>query len=111
VSRRAALETLAHGLDLALTGVRQLLEEADPDEWVDQEASPLGRRRHCELARQGAFPSAHKVDGRWQVRRKDVDAYIEGHAAPAAKGDEDAAKEAAEIESFRAPVRRRRSAA
>lgn len=45
------------------------------DDWLDQTTSPLGRRRHCELARAGAFP-ASKEGRRVRARRADVDAYI-----------------------------------
>lgn len=79
MSRRAAIEQLAHGLELALNGVKRLLDEPDPDEWVDQNASPLGRRRHCELARRGELDGARKVKGHWLVPRRSVDAFIEAH--------------------------------
>lgn len=108
MSRRAALEGLAQGLELALVNVRKLLSDPDPEEWVDPESSPLGRRRHNELARAGAFASARKVDGHWQVRRADIDAYIESQPAPAR--DEEAASEAAEIAEVLAYRSRRRKA-
>lgn len=43
---------------------------------VSQFDSPLGRRRHCELAREGAFPSK-KVGRRILVKRADMQAYID----------------------------------
>ncbi len=51
------------------------------EDWVDQHGSPFGRRRHCELARSGAFP-AHPVGRQWLVRRAHLDAYIEAHRGP-----------------------------
>ena len=51
--------------------------------WIDQYSSPLSRRRHVELARQGAFP-AHKEGRRWRALRADVDAYIRSQPSGAA---------------------------
>lgn len=104
MSLRAALDGLAQGLELALVSVRKLIDESDPDEWVGQEHSPLGRRRHCELARGGAFPSARRVHGHWLVRRKDLDAFIESHARPSSEKASDAEDIAAEL-AFRAPTK------
>lgn len=50
-------------------------------EWVDQHSSPLGRRRHCKLARSGVLPS-HKHGRRWLVRRSDLDTYLASHGTP-----------------------------
>ncbi len=47
--------------------------EGDP--WIDQYASPLGKRLHCELARSHAF-DARRVGRRWLARRSALDAYI-----------------------------------
>lgn len=44
-------------------------------EYYDQATSPLGRRRHLEAARRGAFPS-YKEGNRVLAKRADVDAYI-----------------------------------
>ena len=104
MSRRAALEGFAHGLALALDNVRKLLEEPDANEWIDQTASPLGRRRHCALARRGVL-KAHKDGARWLVRRKDLDAYIEGQDIGTA-GNE-AAEEAA-VMAYRSRPKGRR---
>lgn len=47
---------------------------AAPD-WVDQTNSPLGRRRHLELARTGVLKST-KDAGKVRIRRADIDAYL-----------------------------------
>ena len=47
-------------------------------EWVDQDASPLGKRAHLELARAGTIES-RKVNRRVLVRRVDLNRYIEQH--------------------------------
>lgn len=47
-------------------------------DWCDQTCSPLGRRRHRELASRGAFP-AYKEGRRWRARLADVEAYIQTH--------------------------------
>lgn len=52
------------------------LRRAPADDWCDQDTSPLGRRRHRELAKRGAFP-AFKDGRRWRARRADVEAYIQ----------------------------------
>ena len=53
-----------------------LLERGMSDEWVDQEQSPLGRRRHLALAKSGKLP-ASKVGRRVLIRRSAIDAYLE----------------------------------
>lgn len=78
------------------------------DDWIDQRSSPLGRRRHVELARAGAFP-AHKEGRRWLVRRAELDAYIGGHRSggvPLAAGPaNDHATDEAEDRDMRALLR------
>lgn len=69
----AALRPLAR---LLAPFVAAELASAAGEEWIDQETSPLGRRKHRELAKRGAFP-AHKDGRRWRARRADVDAFIE----------------------------------
>lgn len=51
------------------------LSRAPADDWCDQATSPLGQRRHRELAKRGAFP-AFKDGRKWRARRADVEAYI-----------------------------------
>lgn len=60
---------------LLVPHVAEELRRSSADDWVDQTTSPLGRRRHCELARRSAFP-AFRDGRRWRARRADVDAYI-----------------------------------
>lgn len=45
------------------------------DEWVDQKHSPLGRKRHLELARTGKLPSS-KDGRRVLIRQSAIDAYL-----------------------------------
>ena len=109
MSRRAALEGLEQGLALAIASVKQLLSEPDPEDWMSQKDSPLGRRRHCQLARSGESPSARKVDGLWQVRRREIDEYIERHPSPSTKAAAEAKEEAemiAEALAYRSKRRR-----
>ncbi len=47
-------------------------------EWLDQNASPLGHRRHLELVRRGAL-AASRSGKRVLVRRSDIDAYLAEH--------------------------------
>lgn len=109
MTRRAALDGLAHGLELALASVRTLMDEPDPDEWVGQDESPLGRRRHRELAKSGKLAGARKLGATWLVRRREIDAYIDSTGtAPAATTAENDASESADILAFRAPKRGKR---
>jgi hypothetical protein len=64
---------IAEGLRLLADAI-----EAQPStpKYYDQATSPLGRRRHLELARHGAFP--HVKDGRRVlVRVEDVQAFLD----------------------------------
>lgn len=45
-------------------------------DWIDQHHSPLGRRRHNALAREGKLAS-RKLGRLILIRRTDIDAYIE----------------------------------
>jgi hypothetical protein len=45
-------------------------------EWVDQDASPLGRRRHLAAVRRGHLVGC-KVGKRVLVRRADLNSYLE----------------------------------
>lgn len=50
-------------------------------EYYSQDNSPLGRKRHCRLARSGAL-KARRVGREWLVKRGDVEAYLESHGRP-----------------------------
>ena len=111
---KAALKAFADGLETILASVTALLDGKDPNEWVDQARSPLGRRRHCRLVREGEIKGS-KIAGRVFVRRADLDAYIESHVVTPklpAKGTEEseqAAAEAALRRAQEAPSRRRKA--
>lgn len=57
------------------------IEHADarPDEWVDQDHSPLGKRKHLDLVRAGRLEGIKPDRKRVLVRRTAIDAYIETH--------------------------------
>lgn len=54
------------------------------DPWVDQDHSPLGRRTHCRVCKEGKLDGARKLGKKWLVRRTILDAYVQtkGSAAP-----------------------------
>ena len=65
---------------LITEGVSELVEAhlergAALSEWVDQNGSPLGKRRHLELVRAGTLP-ATKEGGRVLVRRADLNHFL-----------------------------------
>lgn len=100
-----ALERLELGLRMVADAVAEL---RTADEWVDQKASPLGRRAHLEAVRRGDLPG-HKVAGRVLVRKSDLDAYIARHPVRPRVRETDEVDEAtvAAIINFKAPRRRR----
>lgn len=55
---------------------REPIARARVPEYYDQHDSPLGRRRHVELARAGKFPST-KEGRRILVLRSDMQKYLE----------------------------------
>ena len=70
---------IAEGLRIQAEAMRVLADaiEAQPSstEYYDQETSPLKRRRHLQLAREGAFP--YIKDGRRiLVRVEDVQEFL-----------------------------------
>lgn len=81
-----AKKTIAAGVD-ELVEARLELASAK-EEWVDQNHSPLGHRRHLELARKGTLPSK-KHGRRVLVRRDDLNAYLEKHAISRGTREED----------------------
>ncbi len=100
---------LAEALAAVLVAIRRAAEPR-ADEWVDQARSPLGRRTHCRMVRQGKIHGS-KVAGRVLVRRRDLDAFIEAHMQPVATAalvDERAEAEAALQKALQRPSRRRR---
>lgn len=57
-------------------------------EWVDQDASPLGRRRHLDLVRDRVLVGVR--EGRKVlVRKRDINAYLEKRGVTPAVEDED----------------------
>jgi len=52
-----------------------LLPACRPDDWVDQNSSPLGHREHLEAARRGDI-LGYKVGRRILVRRTEIDQFI-----------------------------------
>jgi hypothetical protein len=87
-------------LALVRAEVRSCLTEqehsqASGDDWIDQRRSPLGRKLHCALWRDGALPG-RKVHRRVLVRRRDLDAYVEAHGLPSPAA---AANDAADSET------------
>lgn len=72
--RERALRMIAEGH--ALLTEAALAERGAANDWVDQRSSPLGRRRHLELARSGVLPS-RKHGSKVLVRRDDLNDYIE----------------------------------
>ena len=86
---RAALA----GIDKALAEVERqaaFQPATSPDDWIDQNQSPLGSRRHRRLVREGKLPGSR--DGKKVlVRRADLDAYIrsQGQVCQTQPADED----------------------
>lgn len=72
--RERGLRMIAEGH--ALLTEASLAERGAANDWIDQRTSPLGRRRHLELARSGVLPS-RKHGSKVLVRRDDLNAYIE----------------------------------
>ncbi|WP_169928385.1 helix-turn-helix domain-containing protein [Labilithrix luteola] len=68
-----------------------MAQGAAKSEWVDQKNSPLGRRRHCDLAREKKLPSV-KDGRRVLIKRSDIDAYLKSKQVVSI--DEDAEFEA-----------------
>jgi hypothetical protein len=103
-----ALTSLEVGLRMVADAVAQLRES---DEWVDQKASPLGRRAHLEAVRRGEL-AGHKVSGKVLVRRADLDAYIAKHRVKSRTVEEQRAEEreiAELLQTITVPSPRRRA--
>lgn len=76
-----------------VAGVRDLIRaevarHAASSDYYDQVSSPLGRRRHNELARSGKIP-ATKVHGRWMIRKDDLREYIERNGIKGTRREQD----------------------
>lgn len=81
-------------------------------DWVDQNHSPFGKRKHLDLAREKKIPS-RKVGNRVLFRRDDVNAYIERHGLRGGKrtDEEDVVDIVESLEAAAArPAKRRRRA-
>lgn len=89
----------------------RLAELRPAQDWIDQSASPLGRRAHLAAVRRGELPG-RRVGKKVLVRRADLDAYIAERGAvrvePEAARREDGDDLAASIS--RAAARRGRGA-
>ncbi len=86
---------IAHAKALIADAVSEMVagfvaQAAAGAEWVDQETSPLGRRRHLQLVRSGALPCVHERRRRL-VRRSDINRYLEEHGRAAASDEDDEA--------------------
>ncbi len=57
-------------------------------EWIDQDSSPLGHRRHLELVRQKVLKGVREGK-KVLVRRSDVEAYLAKRGAAAPVDDDD----------------------
>lgn len=71
--------------------IADAIESHGAADWVDQTTSPLGRRRHLELARTGVLKSS-KQGRRVLIKRRDIDAFLEGSRRPAPVGEDDEAE-------------------
>jgi excisionase family DNA binding protein len=61
--------------------VREVVRDAvSSDGWIDQHASPLGKRAHLEAVRRGDLRGT-KHGRRVLVRRSELDAFLESHPA------------------------------
>ncbi len=82
----------------AIDRIVDALEKAPrPDDWIDQEHSPLGKQKHIDKVRMGEIPGVR--DGKqYLVRRSDLDAYLakrKGDVRPLKTEASAAAEEAA----------------
>lgn len=58
--------------------IADAIEKHGAADWIDQDASPIGKRRHLAAVRSGKL-QGHKEGRRVLVRRSDLDAYIAKH--------------------------------
>lgn len=69
------MNPLRQKLHTLIDEIVDAIESTTASEWVDQKVSPLGRRRHLDLARRGVLRST-KDAGRVLIRRADIEAYL-----------------------------------
>ena len=96
-----SLPNVNHATRLIAAGIEELVRVElskghAVTEWVDQNASPLGHRRHLELVRRGAL-AASRSGKRVLVRRSDLDAYLAEHTTATAPVDPPTENEAAAV--------------
>jgi hypothetical protein len=72
-----AKRTIAEGVIELVEAKLELV--GTESEWIDQSKSPLGRRRHRDLARLGKLPSK-KLGKRILIRRSDINAFLDREA-------------------------------
>jgi hypothetical protein len=70
-----ALDVIQQAVNSLAAGLEQLRHT---DDWIDQHASPIGKRAHLEAVRRGELPG-RKVGHLVLVRRGELDAFIERH--------------------------------
>ena len=64
---------------LVASEIKKALAAADDrTEWLDQHSSPLGKRKHLQLCRDGEL-KARAVGKLRLVRREDLDTYLDAH--------------------------------
>lgn len=66
----------------------EVLRVLGPKDYYDQHTSPLGKRKHLELARSGKVAS-RKVRRSVLIRRDDLNAYIEKHGLARGRREQD----------------------
>lgn len=86
-----AKRTIAAGVEELV--LAQLKKGWAGTEWVDQNESPLGKRRHLELVRRGRLPGV-RLGKRILVRRSDLEAYLAAHTRVPVRDQEEAAVDA-----------------
>lgn len=94
----AALRPLA--ALLAPLVAEQLREHDEADPWVDQTASPLGRRGHCRACKAGLIEGARKVGKRWLVRESALSTYVDKHGLSSSVAEESDDASLAELEAL-----------
>jgi hypothetical protein len=67
--------------ELASELERQRVSSRSNDDWIDQYHSPLGKRLHLDLVRAGKLKGYKPDRVHVYVKRSDLNAYLERHAA------------------------------